>query len=97
MDTRHNMPYPVIANSRANFHMFKELEFFESIVPAGSSLILGDGKTKLPNQGIGTVQYRSGTQTLLIENARFVPTLAESIYSLFLHIKYQTMDYYIIF
>ncbi len=75
MDTRHNMPYPVIPDSGANFHMFKELEFSESI-PAGASAILGDGKSKLPTQGIGT-------KTLLIKNAWFAPTLAESIYSYF--------------
>jgi len=61
MDTRHNMPYPVIPDSGAKIHMFKELEFSESI-PAGASAILGDGKSKLPTQGIGT-------KTLLIKNA----------------------------
>jgi hypothetical protein len=86
-DTHHNIPYPIIADSGANFHMFKELEFFESIVLACGHVILGDGKTTLPIRGIGTARCTIGNQTLRIENICFVPTLAESIYSLFLHIK----------
>jgi len=38
--SRHPMRYPVIADSGANFHMFKEPEFFESMVPAHGNVIL---------------------------------------------------------
>jgi hypothetical protein len=31
---RHTMKYPVIADSSANYHMFKEHEFFVDILPA---------------------------------------------------------------
>jgi hypothetical protein len=49
--SRHPMPFPVIADSGANFHMFREQEFFETLVPAKGSVILGDGTTRLPIQG----------------------------------------------
>jgi hypothetical protein len=81
------MRYPIIADSGANFHMFKEAEFFEFIVPAKGSVILGDGTTKIPIEGIGAVQCNVGSHTLVLENVRYVPSLAESIYSLLIHIK----------
>ncbi len=28
------MKFPIIADSGANYHMFKELEFFENLIPA---------------------------------------------------------------
>jgi hypothetical protein len=37
--------------------------------------------------GVGTVQCKFGDNTLEIPNARYVPGLSESIYSLHLHIK----------
>jgi hypothetical protein len=46
--TRHSIQFPIIANSGANFHMFREKEFFSSIQPATGQVILGDGKTTLP-------------------------------------------------
>jgi len=52
-------------------------------------VILGDSKTTLNIHGIGQIKCLIGTQTLIIDNVRFVPDLAESIYSLFLHIKQQ--------
>ena len=85
--SRHPMRYPVIADSGANFHMFKEPEFFESMVPAHGNVILGDGTTRLDIQGVGTVVCHVGAHTLRLENVRFVPSLSESIYSLLLHIK----------
>jgi len=53
--SRHSMKYPVIADSGANFHMFKESEFFEDVQPFSGQVILGDGKTKVEIQGIGMV------------------------------------------
>jgi len=83
--SRHPGQYPIIIDSGANFHMFKEREFFRDIIPATGKVILGDGKTSIPIQGVGTVECIIGNHTLLLDNVRFVPTLSESIYSLFIH------------
>jgi hypothetical protein len=55
--------------------------------PASGRVILGDGKTILDIKGIGTVKCKLGKHILKIENVRYIPDLAESIYSLFLHIQ----------
>jgi len=83
------MNYPIIVDSGANYHMFKEKEIFTSLVPTQGKVILGDGKTTLDFHGIGQIKCLIGTHTLIIDNVRYVPDLAESIYSLFLHIKQQ--------
>jgi len=85
--SRHPMRYPIIADSGANFHMFRDKEFFEFITPATGSVLLGDGQTSLPIRGVGTVKCKVGDNILNIEGVRYIPDLAESIYSLFLHIK----------
>jgi hypothetical protein len=85
--TRHDMRFPIIADSGANFHMFKDKDFFEHISPAHGQVILGDGKTTLPIKGIGTIKLRIADNILSIDNVRYVPGLSESIYSLFLHIR----------
>lgn len=84
---RHVREYPIIADSGANFHMFKEQEFFTQLTPAQGSVLLGDGKTSLPIHGIGTVTCKIGNNILQIESVRYVPDLGESIYSLFCHIQ----------
>jgi len=84
---RHHMKFPVIADSGANFHMFKEQAFFTKILPATGRVILGDGKTNLSVQGIGTVRCLVDGKELFIENVRYIPDLSESIYSLFQHIQ----------
>jgi hypothetical protein len=71
--SRHTMKYPVIADSGANFHMFKEREFFTKIMP-----ILG----------IGAVRCKIENHILEIKNVCYVPSLAESIYSLFVNIQH---------
>jgi hypothetical protein len=38
-------------------------------------------------KGIGTVRCRIGDHVLTLQNVRYILTLGESIYSLFLHIK----------
>jgi hypothetical protein len=81
------MPYPNIADSGANFHMFCALEFFKSLTPMSGKVILGDGKTSLEIKGVDTIKLRFGDDTLLVDNVRCVPDLAESIYSLFLHVQ----------
>jgi hypothetical protein len=81
------MQYPIIADSGANFHMFREREFFESLTPASGRVILGDGTTTLDIMGVGTVRCMIGPNMLRIPNVRYVPGLAESIDSLFLHIN----------
>jgi hypothetical protein len=58
------MEFPIIADSGANFHMFKEIEFFETLTPAKGKVILGDGTTTLDILGIGTVRC-------IIENKDF--------------------------
>jgi hypothetical protein len=67
--------------------MFREREFFECLHPASGRVILGDGVWSLDIQGIGTVRCKINNHTVLIKGVRFIPDLAESIYSLFLHIK----------
>jgi hypothetical protein len=84
---RHLLDYPIIADSGANFHMFKEPEFFLDMKPFEGSVILGDGTTKLPIQGIGTVSLTIDNHSLIIPDVRFVPTLSESVYSLLQHIR----------
>jgi len=85
---RHSMKYPVIADSGANFHMFWDREFFVNITPATGRVLLGDGKTALPIEGVGTIHCVINGHDLLLHNVRYVPELSESVYSLFLHIKY---------
>lgn len=55
--------------------------------PLSGKVILGDGKTSLEIHGIGTVKLCLGGLSLSIEHVRYVPDLAESIFSLFLHIQ----------
>jgi hypothetical protein len=81
------MQYPIILDSGTNFHMFKDRELFETLHPASGHVILGDGKTSLSIKGVGTVKCKIGLHVLRIENVRYIPDLAESIYSLFLHIQ----------
>jgi len=50
---RHNTRFPIIADSGANLHLFKEKEFFTSLRPAHGQVILGDGSTTLDIHGIG--------------------------------------------
>jgi hypothetical protein len=84
---RHIMKYPIIIDSGANFHMFRDREFFTALAPATGKVILGDGVTSLPILGVGTVQCIIGSHTLTIENVRCIPTLSESVYSLFIHVQ----------
>jgi hypothetical protein len=84
---QHIMNNPVIVDSGANFHMFRDKEFFSSLLPATGKVILGDGTTCLPILGVGTVKCKIGSHEHTIDNVRYVPTLSESVYSLFLHIK----------
>lgn len=85
--TRHSMQYPVIADSGANFHMFWEKEFFESMSPASGTVLLGDGQTSLRIEGVGVVKCRIGDNIITIPDVRYILSLAESIYSLFVHIQ----------
>jgi len=61
------MRYPMIVDSGANFHMFCEREFLESLTPATGHVILGDGTTTLEIKGIGTVRYMIGPNMLRIQ------------------------------
>jgi hypothetical protein len=61
--SRHDMRYRIIADSGANFYMFKEAAFFEFIIPATSSVTLGDGTTKIPIKVIGTIRCNIGSNS----------------------------------
>jgi hypothetical protein len=67
--------------------MFRDQEFFESMTPFLGKVILGDGQTTLDIQDIGTVKLQIGDHIHSIDNVRYIPDLAESIYSQFLHIR----------
>jgi len=84
---RYVMQFPVIADSGANHHMFRDREFFVNIQPSSGTVYLGDGKTALSIQGVSPVQCKIGTETLTLHNVRYIPTLSESIYSLFQHVQ----------
>jgi len=83
----HSMSFPVIVDSGANYHMFKDREFFDFISPASGTVLLGDGTTTLPIKGVGTVTCKIGDYVLQIPQVRYIPDLSESIYSLFVHIQ----------
>jgi len=70
--SRHHMVFPVIIDSGANFHMFKDREFFTSLSPASGKVILGDGQTSLPIHGIGTVSCSIGKNKVEVSNVRYV-------------------------
>jgi len=84
---RHSMAFLIIADSGTNFHMFCDREFFTLLTPTTGKVILGDGRTTLNIQGIGTIQLKIDDHILTIDNVRSVPDLSESIYSLFLHVR----------
>jgi len=85
--SRHNMVFPIIADSGANWHMFNDLSFFDNIQQASGKVILGDGITCIPIQGIGNIRLKFGDNIITIKDVRHVPDLAESIYCLFHHIQ----------
>jgi hypothetical protein len=43
----HKMLFLIIADSGANFHMFRERQFFDTLSPTTGTVILSDGKTSL--------------------------------------------------
>ena len=85
--SRQDLQHPIIIDSGANYYMFQDKKFFTTLSLANGKVILGDGKTSLPILGVGTVTCIIGGHELQIENVHYVPTLSESIYSLFLHIQ----------
>jgi hypothetical protein len=70
--SRHPMQYPIIADSGANYHMFKELIFFDTLLPTTGKVLLGDGTTSLTIHGVGTVKLKFGDQILYIPNVRYI-------------------------
>lgn len=77
----------MIADSGANYYMFKEREFFETLLPTSGTVLLGDGKTTLSIKGVGTVKCKIGSNILVLHNVRYILDLSESTYSFFLHIQ----------
>jgi hypothetical protein len=84
---RHTFPFPVIADSGANYHMFCERSLFDTLSPASGTVLLGDGVTTLNIKGVGTVKCLVGSTLLTIPNVCYIPELCESISSLFQHIQ----------
>jgi hypothetical protein len=68
--SRHDMLFPVIADSGANYHMFNDRSFFQTLAPATGNVLLGDGKTSLSIKGVGTVYCRIGSQVLTIPKVK---------------------------
>jgi hypothetical protein len=66
--SRHDMKYPIIVGSGANYHMFKDIEFFDSLQPVSGNVILGDGKTSLPIQGIGTIKLQIEDKVISVQD-----------------------------
>lgn len=90
--SRHNMAFPIIADSGANWHMFNDLSFFDDIQQASGKVILGDGITCVPIQGIGNIRLKF-VDNITIKDVRYVPDLAESIYSFSVIFNLLIMDY----
>jgi hypothetical protein len=42
--SRHDMLFPVIADSWANYHLFRDRDFFQTLAPATGIVTLDDGK-----------------------------------------------------
>jgi hypothetical protein len=83
----HPMKYPIIADSGANYHMFKEKDFFSSLQPTSGTVLLGNGKSVINIEGVGTVKFYLGSHLVTLSNVHYIPFLGETIYSLFQHIK----------
>jgi len=71
----HPMKYPIIADSGANYHMFKEKEFFSSL----KTVLLGDGKSVINIEGVGTVKFYLGSHLVTLSNVHCKASLGESI------------------
>jgi hypothetical protein len=63
----HEMTYPIIVDSGANYHMFKGREFFNTILLSSGNDFLGDGKTVLTIKGTGTFKCNIGGNILTIK------------------------------
>jgi hypothetical protein len=85
--SRHDRSFPVIADSGANYHMFRDKAIFTTLTPASGNVILGDGTTSVSIQGVGTVKCKVWSNILTLHNVRYIPGLSESMYGLFQHIK----------
>jgi len=67
--------------------MFRDVEFFTELIPITGNVLLGDEKTSVSISGIGVISLLIDGHSISISDVRFVPDLAENIYSLFCHIK----------
>jgi len=65
---RHPMQYPIIADSGANYHMFKDIIFFDTLTPTTGRVLLGDGTTSLAIKGVVTVKLCFKDQIIFIPN-----------------------------
>lgn len=77
--------------------MFRDVEFFTELSPVTGNVILGDGKTFVPISGIGVISLVIDGHPISIPDVRFVPALAENIYSLFCHNKQPEHGYMVSF
>jgi hypothetical protein len=85
--SRHPRSFPIIVDSGANFHMFRDVEFFTELSLVTGKVILGDGKTLVPISGIKVISLVIDGHPISIRDVCFVLALAENINSLFCHIK----------
>jgi hypothetical protein len=79
MASRHSVQFPIIADSGANYHMFRDLEFFESISPASGDVILGDGVTQLKIQGVELLSVelvKIFSQLMVLDTYQILPSLS---------------------
>eukprot|EP00957_Ditylum_brightwellii_P196463 14969392-Ditylum_brightwellii.AAC.1 len=75
-----------VLNSGANEHMCNKKEYFTTLQQSPVDYVtLGDGKTRLPCKGIGTVQILIDKYVLQLINVLFVPDLDCSLYSIKRH------------
>ncbi len=58
LSSRHDMRFPIISDSGANWHIFNYSSFFTDLQLASGQVVLGDGITSVPIHGIGTISLR---------------------------------------
>ena len=89
----HSYTTTFVVDSGATDHMCNDRQLFTSIheypSPPNRFVKLGDGKTKIPIRGIGTIQYEVNNKIIILHNTLFVPDLDVSLYSIKQHMSIQ--------
>ena len=89
-----NQPlYRFVVDSGATQHMCCDRDFFTSMTHTAQNtptyVKLGDGTTKCPIMGHGTVQLLLNQKTIRLHNVLYVPDLEVSLFSIKTHMKIQ--------